>query len=97
MAVAHAREKGLSERQACRLLNQLRGTQRYQPTQRDNEDELTKAIIALASQYGRYGYRRTTALLNRDGWHVGQDWVQRIWRREGLKYRPNRSHGRACG
>jgi hypothetical protein len=39
----------------------------------------------LASQYGRYGYRRITALLQRAGWHVGKDRVERIWRREGLK------------
>jgi len=39
----------------------------------------------LASQYGRYGYRRITALLKRTGWQVGKDRVERIWRREGLK------------
>jgi putative transposase len=39
----------------------------------------------LASQYGRYGYRRITALLQRAGWRVGKDRVERIWRREGLK------------
>ena len=39
----------------------------------------------LASAYGRYGYRQITALLQRDGWQVGKDRVQRIWRREGLK------------
>jgi putative transposase len=39
----------------------------------------------LASKYGRYGYRRITALLQRAVWHVGKDRVQRIWRREGLK------------
>jgi putative transposase len=38
-------------------VDQPRGTQRYQPAQRSDEDELTKAIIALASEYGRYGYR----------------------------------------
>ena len=81
----HAQEQGLSERWACRLVNQPRGTQRYQPTQRENEDILTKAIISLASQYGRYGYRRVTALLQQDGWQVGKDRVERIWRREGLK------------
>jgi hypothetical protein len=37
-------------------VNQPRGTQRYQPTQREDEDRLTQAIIELASQYGRYGY-----------------------------------------
>ncbi len=50
-----------------------------------DEDALTRAIIALASEYGRYGYRRVTALLQADGWQVGKDRVQRIWRREGLK------------
>ena len=50
----------MSERHACQLVKQPRGTQRYQPTQREDEDALTRAIIALASQYGRYGYRRIT-------------------------------------
>ena len=49
------------------------------------EDQLTQAIIALASKYGRFGYRRITALLQQAGWNVGKDRVQRIWRREGLK------------
>ncbi|MCH8267996.1 MAG: IS3 family transposase [Acidobacteria bacterium] len=76
---------GMSERHACRLLGQWRGTQRYEPMHRLDEDELTQAIIALAANYGRYGYRRITALLRRAGWQVGKDRVQRIWRREGLK------------
>jgi putative transposase len=85
-AVEHAREKHeLSERHACRLVNQWRGTQRYLPIQRTDEDALTRAIITLASEYGRYGYRRITALLRTAGWQVGKDRVQRIWRREGLK------------
>ena len=50
-----------------------------------DEDELTRAVVALAAQYGRYGYRRITALLQSSGWPVGKDRVQRIWRREGLK------------
>jgi transposase InsO family protein len=50
-----------------------------------DEDALTRDIITLASQYGRYGYRRITALLRTAGWRVGKDRVQRIWRREGLK------------
>ena len=78
-------EYGLSERHACRLLGQWRGTQRYRPLRRTEEDALTRAIIALATQYGRYGYRRITALLQSAGWQVGKDRVQRIWRREGLK------------
>jgi putative transposase len=78
-------EYGLSERHACRLLGQGRRTQRYVPILRSDEDGLTRAIITLASQYGRYGYRRITALLKQAGWQVGKDRVERIWRREGLK------------
>jgi transposase InsO family protein len=37
------------------------------------------------TQYGRYGYRRITALLRAEGWRVNAKRVQRIWRREGLK------------
>ena len=81
-----AREQhGLSERHACRLLGQWRGTQRYEPMHRLDEEELTRAVIALGTEYGRYGYRRITALLQMAGWEVGKDRVQRIWRREGLK------------
>lgn len=74
-----------SERRVCRLLEHPRGTQRYVSRPRLDEDELTQAIIALAGNYGRYGYRRITALLQAGGWDVGTDRVQRIWRREGLK------------
>jgi transposase InsO family protein len=42
-------------------------------------------IIELAKVYGRYGYRRITALLRREGWKVNHKRVERIWRREGLK------------
>ena len=75
----------MSERYACRLLGQWRGTQRYEPNPRLDEEELTRAVIALATRYGRYGYRRITALLRGVGWEVGKDRVQQIWRREGLK------------
>jgi putative transposase len=75
----------VSERRACRVVNQPRGTQRYRPTQRPDEDRLAQAIIALACAYGRYGYRRITPLLQEAGWQVGKDRVERIWRREGLK------------
>ncbi len=42
-------------------------------------------MVELATQYGRYGYRRITAMLRRDGWIVNHKRVQRLWRREGLK------------
>ena len=76
---------GVSERVACRVASQSRSVQRYAPIQRSDEDALTRDIVSLAGQYGRYGYRRITTLLTEQGWFVGKDRVQRIWRREGLK------------
>jgi transposase InsO family protein len=76
---------GVSERRACRALRQPRSTQRYAHRVADDEDALRGQIIALASRYGRYGYRRITALLRRDGWAVNHKRVQRIWRQEGLR------------
>ena len=75
----------VTERHACRVLGQPRSTQRYSPIIRDDEAPLTAAILRLAGQYGRYGYRRVTALLRAEGWHVNHKRVARIWRREGLK------------
>ena len=75
----------LSERNACWIVGQPRGTQRYVPTLKPDDDDLTRNIVLLASEYGRYGYRRITAMLNDNGIEVGTDRVQRIWRREGLK------------
>ena len=51
----------------------------------DDEELLTTSIVSLASEYGRYGYRRITALLRGDGWRVNHKRVERIWRQEGLK------------
>jgi putative transposase len=62
----------VSERHACRIVSQPRGTQRYIPTVRVDEDVLTKAVVTLASEYGRYGYRRITALLRSGGTPVGE-------------------------
>jgi putative transposase len=75
----------VSERRACRVLGQSRTSQRYEPKVADDEDALTARIIELASEYGRYGYRRITALLRSEGWRVNCKRVWRIWRREGLK------------
>jgi len=78
-------ELGVSERRACRTLGQHRSTQRKAPQGRVDENRLTDDIIELADQYGRYGYRMVTGLLNNAGWHVNHKRVERIWRREGLK------------
>ena len=52
---------------------------------REDESVLTKSIIDLATEYGRYGYRRVTALLKRQGGCVNRKRVERIERSEDLK------------
>jgi transposase InsO family protein len=76
---------GVSERKACRALRQPRSTQRYSPKSANDEEPLTRRIIELATEYGRYGYRRITALLREEGWRVNHKRVERIWRLKGLK------------
>ena len=51
----------------------------------DDEARLVARLIELATQYGRYGYRRITALLRGEGGRVNHQRVARLWRREGLK------------
>ena len=82
----YVREKlGVSERRVCWVIDQSRSTQRGSPTARDDEEYLRTEIIRLAGKYGRYGYRRITVLLRREGWQVNHKRVERIWRQEGLK------------
>ena len=78
-------ELGVSERRACKVLGQARATQRHCPRIADDEEALTRAIVRLSERFGRYGYRRITAMLHREGWQVNHKRVERIWRREGLK------------
>jgi len=60
-------------------------TQRYVPQIVDEEERLAARVIELATQYGRYGYRRITAMLRQEGWQVNHKKTERIWRQEGLK------------
>jgi transposase InsO family protein len=75
----------VSERRACRALGQHRSTQRRVPRGRQDEEALRADVIALARQYGRYGYRKIAALTRDAGWRVNDKRVERIWRQEGLK------------
>ncbi len=59
--------------------------QRYQSNKSEEEPVLRGDIVRLAGKYGRYGYRRITALLRVEGWVVNPKRVEKIWREEGLK------------
>ena len=85
-AVDHVRKKlSTSERRACKVLGQPLSTQRHIRKAPEDEERLVGRIIDLATQYGRYGYRRITALLRNEGWRVNHKRVERVWRQEGLK------------
>lgn len=86
-SVSQVREKlpFASERRVCRVLGQPRSTQRRTLWVPPDEEHLVKDMTRLATQYGRYGYRRIAALLNEEGWSVGKSRIERLWRREGLK------------
>jgi putative transposase len=75
----------VSERRACRVIGPCRATQHYVPRRLDDEDALRNRSVALAKEYGRYGYLRITAVLRNEGWRVNHKRVERIWRQEGLK------------
>jgi putative transposase len=75
----------VSERRACQVIEQVRTTQRLTPRLSDEEEQLVSRIVELATKYGRYGYRRITALLKQENWKVNHKRVERIWRKEGLK------------
>ena len=87
MVVEHVCQKlTVSQRRACQVIGQTRATQRHKSSPVSDERRLTEDIVTLATKYGRYGYRRITALLNNEmGWRVNHKRVERIWRREGLK------------
>ena len=75
----------ISQRRACRAIGISQRVARYEPVRREDEEALRYRIIELACNYGRYGYRRITALLRAEGRHVNHKRVERIWREEGLK------------
>jgi transposase InsO family protein len=74
-----------SERRICRALGISRSSIRYEPQPRPDEEPLRAAVIGLAGQYGRYGYRLIHGLLQQDGWQLSRSRVERLWKQEGLK------------
>jgi putative transposase len=74
----------VSERRACRVLDQPRSSQRYISTKADIDTALSQRMVALSRENPRYGYRRVWALLRREGWAVNKKRVQRVWRKAGL-------------
>jgi len=66
------------------VLGQARNSQRY-AAKPATDEELRLALVRLAKQYGRYGYRKIAALLRVEGFAVNHKKVERLWREEGLQ------------
>jgi transposase InsO family protein len=88
---------GVSERRACRVVGQPRGTQRYEPRAADDEKALVKRMKELSAQHPRYGYRRVWALLRAEKFRVNRKRVHRLWRREGLRVPRKQRKRRSLG
>ena len=83
----------ISERRACRVLEQSRSSQRYVSTKASRDTAVVERMVALSRENPRYGYRRVWALLRREGWAVNKKRIQRLWREQGLKV-PYKQHKR---
>ena len=75
----------MSQRRACRTLDQPLSTQRYQPSVKDDEPALLAKVLEFVAEFPRAGYRQITRLLRNEGWQVNAKRVYRLWRQEGLK------------
>ncbi|MCA9317904.1 MAG: transposase, partial [Planctomycetes bacterium] len=73
----------VSERRACRVLGFARNVHRH-VSRRVEPTALKMRLKDLALARPRYGYRRLTVLLRREGWHVNHKRVYRLYREEGL-------------
>jgi putative transposase len=79
--------QGLSERRACRLVGMARTSCRYERPRQGREEKLKARLHTLAGERRRFGYRRLTVLLRREGWTVNHKRVYRLYRQEGLGVR----------
>ncbi len=88
---------GVSERRACRVIEQPRSTQRFEAIRPERDRALIKRMHKLARRNPRRGYRYIWALLRREGWAVNRKRVQRLWRQEGLRVPPVQRKRRRLG
>lgn len=86
-----------TERNACRLVQQPRSTQRYEGRMDYEERRIRKRLHELAKKHPGSGYRRMTRLLRREGMQINKKRVQRLWREEGLRNPLRKRRKRARG
>ena len=87
----------ISERRACRVVDQPRSCQRYVVTPRTDEAPLIKRMLELVRKRPRFGYRRIGRLLQAEGWRAVLGRILRLWRKEGLKVPQKKKKKRRTG
>jgi len=87
--VQQLRDRGLSERQALRLVGMSSSVLRYQCCD-DGNDGLRGRLKELAGQHRRHGYRMLHSRLTLEGWAINVKRTYRIYREEGLMVRKRR-------
>jgi len=80
-----------SQRQACRVADQPRSTQRYQPQVKREEPALIQRMHELVRRHPRFGYRRIWAMLRAEGRRINRKRVRRLWKKEGFRV-PVKTH-----
>lgn len=85
---------GVSSRRACRTIPVQRSTYTYK-ARRNDQLPLRMRLRELAEARRRYGYRRLTVLLQREGWAVNHKRVYELYRRENLAVRTKKRKKRA--
>ena len=81
----------VSERRACRVLGQPRGTQRYRSRRPADEAKLLGEMRRLARQRPRFGADRIHKLLLKRNWQVNHKRVHRLWKQEHMQV-PRKQH-----
>jgi putative transposase len=85
------RRHKVSDRRACRVIDQHRSTQRYAPVPAEYELRLVARMNELAAAHPRWGYRRVWSVLRSESWVVNRKRIERLWRLEGHRVPPRRS------
>ena len=74
----------IGQRRAARLMKVGWSTWLYRRKVRQLEEVLRRRLCEMAATYVRYGYRRLTVMLRREGWEVNAKRIYRLYAEERM-------------
>jgi putative transposase len=86
----------VSARRACELISLSRSRWHYKPVRPERDRPVRERLKLLAAERPRFGYKRLTVLLRREGLVINHKRVLRLYREERLAVRPKRGKKRAA-